>query len=57
MRSTARARLEAMLFELRHQYGLSSAEIAQAAGLSRQSVWRLSTGGIRSPSYETFSRR
>jgi predicted transcriptional regulator len=55
MRSTPAARLEGMLFELRHQYALSSAEIAQGAGLSRQHVWRLETGQTR-PSFETFTR-
>jgi hypothetical protein len=36
--------------------GLSTGAIAQGAGLSPQHVWRIETGGIRSPSYDTFSK-
>jgi len=36
--------------------GLSRTEIAAASGISRTTVWRLSVGEARQPSYETISR-
>lgn len=36
--------------------GISRTEIAQATGLSRDTIWRLATGSARQPYFETIDR-
>jgi transcriptional regulator with XRE-family HTH domain len=36
--------------------GISRTEIAQATGLSRDTIWRLATGTARQPYFQTIDR-
>jgi len=47
--------LTAMIMAL-ESAGLTRAEIAQQAHMSRNTVWRLATGEAREPSYETVRK-
>jgi transcriptional regulator with XRE-family HTH domain len=46
---------EALIAGLEGQ-GISRTEIAQATGLSRDTIWRLASGISRQPSHETVER-
>ena len=46
---------DALIAGLEHQ-GISRTEIAQATGLSRDTIWRLATGMARQPYYDTIDR-
>jgi transcriptional regulator with XRE-family HTH domain len=50
-----RAKFEALIAGL-ECHGISRTEIAQRTGLSRDTVWRLATGTVRYPNYETADR-
>ena len=55
MRNNLPDQFASMILALR-QSGLSPTEIAKRSGISRTHFYRLASGDIRRPSYETFDR-
>lgn len=47
---------QSMLEALRVDHGMTPSDIAREAGISRATVWRLTVGDSRQPSYEVGHR-